>query len=174
MSHVRLACICAAACTRCDSILSHLTHTHVVAAVLLSHQLHADSLSFTAVHTGPEHQVSYSKAVSQQPLTTNLSAFIHTTKARSMAVEVTQILFKDFVNEGKVPKENFVVDKSQKLNASELKDGEIFVETLYLSVDPYMRTRMIKMEVCGAARRATVVLHSTTCSLQRNQLYVKK
>lgn len=66
-----------------------------------------------------------------------------------MAVETTQVLFKEFVNDGKVPVENFVVDKSKKLNPSDLKDGEIFVETLYLSVDPYMRTRMIKMEVCG-------------------------
>eukprot|EP00879_Flechtneria_rotunda_P027486 GHRR01029447.1.p1 GENE.GHRR01029447.1~~GHRR01029447.1.p1 ORF type:complete len:287 (-),score=87.27 GHRR01029447.1:276-1136(-) len=56
-------------------------------------------------------------------------------------IEVTSILFKDYVDEGSVPVDNFVVSNS-KLDPEQLKDGEIFVEVLYLSVDPYMRGRM--------------------------------
>lgn len=60
-----------------------------------------------------------------------------------MAVQVTSILFKDYVNEGKVPEDNFVVSKDSSIDPSkDLKDGQIFVEVLYLSVDPYMRARM--------------------------------
>jgi NADPH-dependent curcumin reductase CurA len=62
-------------------------------------------------------------------------------------VEVTSILFKDFVNDGKVPEDNFVVNKEQSIDPdTDLKDGQIFLRLLYLSVDPYMRTRMIKSE----------------------------
>jgi hypothetical protein len=63
-------------------------------------------------------------------------------------VEVTSILFKDFVNDGKVPEDNFVVNKEHSIDPeSDLKDGQIFLRLLYISVDPYMRTRMRKMEV---------------------------
>jgi NADPH-dependent curcumin reductase CurA len=63
-------------------------------------------------------------------------------------VEVTSILFKDFVNDGKVPEDNFVVNKDHSIDPdNDLRDGQIFLRLLYISVDPYMRTRMRKSEV---------------------------
>lgn len=60
-------------------------------------------------------------------------------------------MFKDYVNEGKVPAENFVVSKEQSIDPSkDLKDGQIFVEVLYISVDPYMRARMQQTKASAA------------------------
>eukprot|EP00882_Tetradesmus_deserticola_P000733 GHRQ01000800.1.p1 GENE.GHRQ01000800.1~~GHRQ01000800.1.p1 ORF type:complete len:361 (+),score=177.76 GHRQ01000800.1:181-1263(+) len=62
-------------------------------------------------------------------------------------VTVTSILFKDFVNDGKVPEDNFVVNKEHSIDPeTDVKDAQICIRLLYLSVDPYMRTRMRKME----------------------------
>jgi hypothetical protein len=85
-------------------------------------------------------------------------------------VEVTSILFKDFVNDGKVPEDNFVVNKEHSIDPdSDLKDGQIFLRLLYLSVDPYMRTRMRKMEVmiaCWAADLIRAVARTEAVQLQ--------
>jgi hypothetical protein len=48
-------------------------------------------------------------------------------------VEVTSILFKDFVNDGKVPEDNFVVNKEHSIDPdTDLKDGQIFLRLLYI------------------------------------------
>lgn len=60
-------------------------------------------------------------------------------------ITATAIIFKDFVNEGRVPEDNFV-EKAQEVDSDALKDGEVLVELLYLSVDPYMRGRMINQK----------------------------
>lgn len=58
-----------------------------------------------------------------------------------MAREVTHVLFKDYVNDGAVPADNFVASKGS-VDPDGLKEGEILVQLLYLSVDPYMRMQM--------------------------------
>lgn len=58
-----------------------------------------------------------------------------------MLMEVTSILFKDFVNDGPVPVDNFVAT-TRTFSPDDLKDSEILVQLLYLSVDPYMRMQM--------------------------------
>jgi hypothetical protein len=58
-----------------------------------------------------------------------------------MATEVTSILFKDYVNDGAVPADNFVPSNGS-VHPDHLKEGEVLVQLLYLSVDPYMRMQM--------------------------------
>lgn len=58
-----------------------------------------------------------------------------------MAIEVTSVLFKDYVDDGSVPADNFVLSKDS-VDPGSLKDSEILVQLLYLSVDPYMRMQM--------------------------------
>lgn len=79
-------------------------------------------------------------------------------------VKVTSILFKDFVNDGKVPEDTFVVNKEHSIDPEkDVKDGQIFLRLLYLSVDPYMRTRMRKMEAsacCEALQMRVEAVHA--------------
>ena len=51
-----------------------------------------------------------------------------------------RLLLKDHVNEGEVRPDHFALDTAPK--PSEAKDGEVLLEVLYLSVDPYMRGMM--------------------------------
>lgn len=60
---------------------------------------------------------------------------------------VTSILWKGHVEDGPVPESNFVVSEGSSISAEQLQDGEVLVELLYLSVDPYMRGRMREMKV---------------------------
>eukprot|EP00775_Hariotina_reticulata_P009113 gene9113-9282_t len=60
-----------------------------------------------------------------------------------MALPVSDILWKDYVEEGRVTADDFLVTTDAAgVNPGELKEGQILVELLYLSVDPYMRGRM--------------------------------
>ena len=47
--------------------------------------------------------------------------------------EGSKVIFKDYVNEGEVPLDTFVVEK-ETVSAESLEDGAILVELLYLSV----------------------------------------
>jgi NADPH-dependent curcumin reductase CurA len=50
---------------------------------------------------------------------------------------------QDFVNDGAVPVENFVVDKSVTIRVpDEVQPGGVALQVIYLSVDPYMRNLM--------------------------------
>jgi NADPH-dependent curcumin reductase CurA len=63
------------------------------------------------------------------------------------AFPVTSILWKGHVEDGPVPKSNFVVSEGGSISAEQLQDGEALVALLFLSVDPYMRGRMREMKV---------------------------
>jgi hypothetical protein len=56
-----------------------------------------------------------------------------TSNATSKEFESTKVIFKDFVNEGEVPIDTFLVEK-ETVAADSLEDGAILVELLYLSV----------------------------------------
>ena len=47
--------------------------------------------------------------------------------------EGSKVIFKDYVNEGEVPLDTFVVEK-ETVSAESLEDGAIVLELLYLSV----------------------------------------
>jgi NADPH-dependent curcumin reductase CurA len=49
---------------------------------------------------------------------------------------VTSILWKGHVEDGPVPADNFIVSDGVSISAEQLKDGEVLVQLLYLSVDP--------------------------------------
>jgi NADPH-dependent curcumin reductase CurA len=55
--------------------------------------------------------------------------------------QVTSIIFRDYVNAGAVPTENFVPQVTN-IDSSSLNNGDIYVQLLYLSVDPYLRMMM--------------------------------
>lgn len=69
--------------------------------------------------------------------------------AKKMAIPVSSVLWRDYVEDGKVTTNEFVLAESPRLDPAQLSDGAIFVQLLYLSVDPYMRGRM---------RNTTVIL----------------
>lgn len=57
------------------------------------------------------------------------------------ALDVTTVVLKGYVDAGPVPVDTFRVVEAT-LKTDELQDGEVLGETLYLSVDPYMRPLM--------------------------------
>jgi NADPH-dependent curcumin reductase CurA len=65
-----------------------------------------------------------------------------------MALPVTHIIWKDYVEEGRVTTDDFVVSTDAAgVDPGQLKEGQILMELLYLSVDPYMRGRMRNTKV---------------------------
>nr|ACL13981.1 NADPH dependent alkenal/alkenone reductase [Dunaliella salina] len=56
-----------------------------------------------------------------------------------MACKAQTVLFKEYVEVGEVPPDNFQL---RTIDLPALKDGEVLLELQYLSVDPYMRGRM--------------------------------
>lgn len=58
--------------------------------------------------------------------------------------KVKRVIFAKFVKEGEVPLDTFKVEEAT-VSTSELQDGDVLMETLYLSVDPYMRPLMKDM-----------------------------
>ncbi|KAF8071356.1 hypothetical protein HT031_001440 [Scenedesmus sp. PABB004] len=69
--------------------------------------------------------------------------------AAAMALPVTSVLWAapgGAVNDRAVAPEDFAVSTTGTVSAAELADGEVLVELLYLSVDPYMRGRMRHMK----------------------------
>jgi NADPH-dependent curcumin reductase CurA len=60
---------------------------------------------------------------------------------------VTSILWKGHVEDGPVPEDNFIVSEGSSVSTEQLQEGEVLVQLLYLSVDPYMRGRMREMKV---------------------------
>lgn len=66
---------------------------------------------------------------------------------------VTSILWKGHVEDGPVPEYNFIVSEGSSISAEQLQEGEMLVQLLYLSVDPYMRGRMREMKVSGESSR---------------------
>jgi len=69
-------------------------------------------------------------------------------RAEKMALPVTHVLWKNYVEEGRVTADDFLVTyDAAGVNPGELKEGQILMELLYLSVDPYMRGRMRNTKV---------------------------
>ncbi|KAF6262190.1 hypothetical protein COO60DRAFT_1636219 [Scenedesmus sp. NREL 46B-D3] len=62
-----------------------------------------------------------------------------------MALPVTSVLWKDYVDNRAVQESDFIVATSE-IDPASLQDGEVLVELLYLSVDPYLRGRMRRMK----------------------------
>lgn len=62
-----------------------------------------------------------------------------------MALPVTSVLWKDYVDDRAVQESDFEVSTSE-IDPANLQDGEVLVELLYLSVDPYLRGRMRRMK----------------------------
>lgn len=62
---------------------------------------------------------------------------------------VTSILWKGHVEDGPVPEDSFIVSEGSSISTEQLQEGEVLVQLLYLSVDPYMRGRMREMKVGG-------------------------
>eukprot|EP00882_Tetradesmus_deserticola_P033412 GHRQ01038171.1.p1 GENE.GHRQ01038171.1~~GHRQ01038171.1.p1 ORF type:complete len:120 (+),score=34.96 GHRQ01038171.1:108-467(+) len=62
-----------------------------------------------------------------------------------MPLPITSVLWKDFVDKGAVKVTDFNVSTNE-IDPDSLQDGEVLVELLYLSVDPYMRGRMRRMK----------------------------
>jgi NADPH-dependent curcumin reductase CurA len=58
----------------------------------------------------------------------------------SFTGESMTVTWNDFVEAGEVTKDNFTVTKAPVTLTP--KEGEVVLEMLYLSVDPYMRGRM--------------------------------
>lgn len=104
-----------------------------------------------------------------------------------MALEATSILLKDYVDTGNVPIDTFSLH-NDSIDPQKLRDGEVVVELLYLSVDPYLRFRMHSKSVSyryinSGGRRTTFLRYTlylytkrtagaTRCSYCKKQIHV--
>jgi NADPH-dependent curcumin reductase CurA len=59
----------------------------------------------------------------------------------TMTSQNKEVLFVSRPNPN-VSLENFKVQETSSPSVSELKEGEVLIQLLYISVDPYMRMRM--------------------------------
>ncbi len=50
-----------------------------------------------------------------------------------------KILWREFVEEGAVTPDHFIPAEASQLTVDDLKDGDVLVELISISVDPYMR-----------------------------------
>lgn len=85
-----------------------------------------------------------------------------------MAIEVTDVLFKDYVDDGPVPADNFVVSKAGSVEPTALQDSEILVQLLYLSVDPYMRNQMKNAKASNIWAPAVI---KPSCLVEGSQMF---
>ncbi|KAJ1839767.1 hypothetical protein LPJ57_010751, partial [Coemansia sp. RSA 486] len=59
-----------------------------------------------------------------------------------MSSTASRIIFKDFIPSGLPSISDFVVEKVPAPTKEQLKDGQVIVSPLYMSIDPYQRGRL--------------------------------